>query len=174
MSSEEIVHVLDNDGKVIGSITREEAERDMPPIKNVIIFVFNSLGKVWIQKRPMHKSNYGGLWDVSACGAVKAREAELTAATREQLEEMKFNSELRYVDKFTNLVTDDEGKEIRRFLSFLYISESEQIPIADQIEVDEFLALPPAELRQRVVDNPQEFVPTFLFEFDKAITALKG
>lgn len=171
MPDNEIIDIFDKEGIYIGSMARHEAERDNHVIQNVIVFVFNSLGKVWIQKRP-NKPNkhYPGLWDVSACGAIHTGEEPLAAAKREQQEEMGFVSDLRYVETFMNTFPDEAGKNTRQRLSHLFIGESEELPQPNE-EVDEFLATPYKELRQQVIDNPQYYIPSFLLELDKAIAA---
>lgn len=170
MSSGEILDVVDDEGNIVNTISREEAERDNHTIENVIVFVFNSLGKVWIQKRPMSKKHYPGLWDVSACGAIVSGEDKMAAAQREQLEEMGFASELRFVETFLNVFPDEEGTAMRKRLSHLFIGISDQVPEAND-EVDEFLALLHEELRQLVVNKPDEYIPSFLIELDKAVEA---
>lgn len=171
----EMTEIYNEAGAAIGTIPREEAERDNHIIQNVIVFVFNALGKVWIQKRPMTKLNelgqvvpksFPGLWDVSACGAVLPGEDELVAAKREQLEEMGFESDLQHVETFMNVFPEKNGTTTR--LSHLFIGVSEDIPQPSD-EVDEFVALPHAELRTKVVNAPQEFIPSFLLELDKAV-----
>jgi len=173
VSDREIIDVVDDAGDVIKTITREEAERDNHIIENVIVFVFNSLGKVWIQKRPTHKKHYPGLWDVSACGAILTGEKPLAAARREQLEEMGFESKLQKVETFMNEFPDEDGSTTRRRLSHLFIGISEEIPQPNE-EVDEFLVLPHAELKQRVTDKPGDYIPSFLIELDKAVEAYES
>lgn len=171
MSSKEIIDVVDDSGQVVDTITREEAELNNRSIQNVIVFVFNSLGKVWIQKRPEHK-HFPGQWDVSACGAVHSGEKPQEAAEREQLEEMGFSSKLHFVESFINKFTGHDGKPTQR-LSHLFVGVSEEIP-APNDEVDEFQAIPHAELRERVLQEPSDYIPSFLLELDKATDALEG
>lgn len=171
MKSQEIIDVVDDQGQVIDTISREEAELNNRTIQNVIVFVFNSVSKVWIQKRPMNKNHFPGLWDASACGAVHAGEQPLDAAWREQLEEMGFNSELLFIETFLNRFTGDDGRPTQR-LSHLFISLSNEIPITNE-EVEEFLSIQHAELREWVVEKPTEYIPSFLVELDKAITAFE-
>lgn len=168
----EITEIFNADGDIIGTMSREEAEQNNHIIQNVIVFVFNSLGKVWIQKRPMNKNHFPGLWDVSACGAIHAGEDKLQAAEREQAEEMGFVSELHFVETFMNEFSDETGRETRVRLSHLFVGISDELP-HDTDEVDEFAALPFTELSKRVDSNPEEYIPSFKLELDKAIEAYK-
>jgi isopentenyl-diphosphate delta-isomerase len=169
MSSGEITDYFDEDGNHQGSMLRAEAEQNNLVIQNVIVFVFNSLGKVWIQKRPMSKNHFPGLWDVSACGAVQSGEKPLDAAGREQEEEMGFSSELHFVETFMNKFTGHDGRPTMR-LSHLFVGISEEIPEPNE-EVDEFIALPHEELVEYVRLKPDEYIPSFLDEIERAVIA---
>lgn len=169
MSSGEITDFFDEQGNHQGSMSRSKAESDNLVIQNVIVFVFNSLGKVWIQKRPMNKNHFPGLWDVSACGAVHRGEQPLEAAKREQLEEMGFNSDLHFVETFMNKFKGHDSLPTQR-LSHLFVGVSDETPAPNE-EVDEFLAVPHAELRAKVAKEPGSYIPSFLTELDKATAA---
>lgn len=172
MSSDEIIDILNDKGGVVDTITREEAERGNSITENVIVFVFNYDGEVWIQKRPKTKKHYPNLWDVSACGSVHSGENKMAAARREQFEEMGFTCNLKFAETFMNVFPNEDGKVIRQRLSHVFIGKSDEIPLPNE-EVDEFLALPYESLRQKVVDSPQDYVPSFLVELDKATKAYK-
>lgn len=163
--------MFNDDGEVIGTISREQAERDNHTTANVLVFVFNSLGRVWVQLRPQTKSHYPGLWDISACGGVVSGESRDEAAGRESLEETGIELELKYVDSFLNVFTGDNGEERRR-LSHLYIAVSDEVPQPNE-EVDEFRDWDPKELRADAVKNPASYVPSFVVELDMAIEAVK-
>ncbi len=58
------------------------------------VCIFNSAGDMLIQQRQHTKSKWGGLWDVSAAGAVMAGETSQLAAQRETAEELGININL--------------------------------------------------------------------------------
>ena len=167
MSDFEQVDILDSEGRVTGTMSRAEAEQDNHTTQNVLIFVFNSKDEVWIQKRPMSKKHYPGLWDISACGGIVSGEKPSLAASREQLEEMGFSCPLRHIETFLNIFPAEDGSERRR-LSHLYFGESDLIPEVNS-EVDEFLAVETSELMRRVQHNPDEYIPSFEIELTKAV-----
>lgn len=171
MNKPEIIDVLNDDGEVVDTINREEAERDNHISENVLIFVFNSIGKVWVQLRPKSKNHYPGLWDISACGGVMSGEPHEQAARRETQEEMGLDVKLRYVESFLNIFPGDNGEERKR-LSHLYIGVSDEIPEAND-EVDEFKLWDPAELGAEVLKRTSEYVPSFIVELDKAVEGRK-
>lgn len=167
MSDGEIIDVVDENGKIVKSITRDEAERDNHITQNVLIFIFNSAVKVWLQLRPMSKIHYPGLWDISACGGVMSGESRDTAAERETKEETGTNPQLQYVESFLNVMPGDNGEERKR-MSHLYIAVSDEKPETNE-EVDEFRLWDPDELRKDAQNNPDKYVPTLIVELDKAV-----
>ena len=167
MSAGERIDVLNEDGEVIDTIDREDAERDNHTTENVLVFVFNSLGRVWVQLRPMDKAHYPGKWDISACGGVVSGETHEQAAKRETAEETGLEVDLQYLESFLNIFPGDNGEERKR-LSHLYVGLSDEIPKTNK-EVDEFQDWQPDELRADVLSNPDNYVPSFVVELDKAV-----
>jgi isopentenyl-diphosphate delta-isomerase len=172
MSKHEIIDVLNEDSKVVDTISRELAERDNHITENVLIFVFNSLGRVWIQLRPLTKNHYPGKWDISACGGVLSDETNEQAAQRETLEEMGIEVDLHHIESFLNVFPGDNGEERKR-LSHLYVGKSDELPQTNP-EVDEFRDWQPDELRADVLARPDDYIPSFIVELDKAIEGYRG
>jgi isopentenyl-diphosphate delta-isomerase len=171
MSNKEIINIFNEDGDVIGTVPRYQAEQDNHITENVLVFVFNSHGKVWIQLRPQSKNHYPGMWDISACGGVLSSETHSQAAQRETKEEMGIQVKLNYVESFLNEFPGDNG-EIRRRLSHLYIGISDEKPIANH-EVDEFKLWDPADLIADIKVNPGSYTPSLLAELEIALKGLK-
>ena len=92
------------------------------------MFVFTPAGEVWIQKRLMTKKHYPGLWDVSACGGICSGEDVAEAAAREQEEELGIKFPLRFIEKFTITMPDEENRLVRRRLAHLFMGVTEEIP----------------------------------------------
>jgi len=166
---DEMIDVVDENGVVIDTMSREETEDLNHLIQNVIVFIFSPKGEVWIQKRPMHKKHFPGLWDVSACGAVASGEKPEAAAMRETLEEMGLKPKLTYVESFLNEFPGHDNKTFRR-LSHLFIGVSDETP-KENDEVDEFKRVPYQELDEEIKSHPDQYIPSFLVELEKVIPA---
>ena len=172
VSKAEIIDVLNENGQVIDSIAREQAELDNHITENVLVFIFNSLGRVWVQLRPQTKNHYPGRWDISACGGVLSNETKELAAHRETLEETGIEVELHHVESFLNVFPGDNGEERKR-LSHLYVGISDKQPKTND-EVDEFKDWQPDELRVDASAQPDAYVPSFIVELDKAVEGYKS
>ena len=167
MSASEMIDVLNDEGEVINTISRDLAERGNHLTQNVLVFIFNTSGNVWTQLRPLSKKHYPGKWDISACGGVISGESLDEAARRETFEEMGLEVDLCHVESFLNVFVGDKG-EIRKRLSHLYVGISDEEPRVNA-DVDEFMSWQPKELRTSVIGDAGSYVPSFLAEFDKAL-----
>ncbi len=167
-----MIDIINDNGEVVGTITREDAEKDNHTTQNVLVFVFNSLGKAWVQLRPEWKPHYPNHWDISACGSILSGEEPAAAARRETREETGLEPELHYVESFLNVFPGDSGEE-RRHLSHLYVGVSDGQPKENE-EVAEFKIWNPNDLKADVQTNSNLYIPSFMVELDKALEGYKN
>jgi isopentenyl-diphosphate delta-isomerase len=166
----EMVDILNEQGEVVVSIPREEAEAANHTTPNVLIFLFNINGNVWAQLRPKTKKHYPGRWDISACGGIESGETHGVAAARETKEETGLNVPLLYAGSFLNVFPGDNGEERRR-LSYLYIGKTDATPLPGP-DADEFACWDIEALREELKNNPDKYVPSFSVELEKALKQL--
>lgn len=86
--SHEMVEAVDAADRPLAVVSLAEAHRQGLPHRAVLVMLFNTAGKLYIQKRSQGKRLYPGRWDLSATGHVKAGEAREAAALRELREEL--------------------------------------------------------------------------------------
>ena len=85
----ELFDVVNENDDVIGRASRNEVHGNPGLIHRVAhVLVFNSSGKLYLQKRAKNKDVQPGKWDTSVGGHVDAGESYLDAALRETLEEL--------------------------------------------------------------------------------------
>ena len=70
----ELFDVVDSEDRVIGQATRREVHTKGLFHRSVHIWVFNSRGELFLQKRVMTKDENPGYWDSSAAGHLNAGE----------------------------------------------------------------------------------------------------
>ncbi|MFH0804984.1 MAG: NUDIX domain-containing protein, partial [Patescibacteria group bacterium] len=109
MHDTEFLDVIDEQGNVLRTVTREEAERDNHTTSNALVFIFTPRGEIWIQKRARTKKHFPGLWDISACGGIVNGEKPEESARREMEEEMGFTCEIHFVEAFLNEFPGEDG-----------------------------------------------------------------
>lgn len=85
---EKEIVIVDKDNKVVGTSTRSEAYKKGLWHRIAVVYVFNSRGKLYLQKRSAQMEVSPGKWDHSAAGHVDANEEPEQAAKREIYEEL--------------------------------------------------------------------------------------
>ncbi|MBX3747406.1 MAG: NUDIX domain-containing protein [Verrucomicrobiae bacterium] len=86
--SEEIFDVVDDHDVVIGQRPRSEVHRLRLNHRAVHVLVFDSAGRLFLQKRSLRKDCFPGTWDSSASGHLDRGEDYDPCAVRELREEL--------------------------------------------------------------------------------------
>lgn len=85
----EMFPAVDENGKIIGAISRGEAHNGTKTLHPVVhLHVFNSKGELYLQHRPMWKDIQPGKWDTATGGHIDLGENVEQALTREVREEL--------------------------------------------------------------------------------------
>ena len=85
----EIFDILDDNGKIIGSATRDECHGGTFLLHGVVhVLVFTSAGDLIMQKRSHTKDIQPGKWDTSVGGHINSSESLDDALNRETKEEL--------------------------------------------------------------------------------------
>jgi isopentenyl-diphosphate delta-isomerase type 1 len=86
---DEILEVVDAQGRVLGRATRGECHSDKSLLHRAVhVFVLDRQGRIFLQKRSMLKRIQPGRWDASVGGHVDPGETPEQAAVREMDEEL--------------------------------------------------------------------------------------
>lgn len=88
MSREEIVAIVDEANRLVGSAPRWKMRAGRLPHRASYILVFDARGWIFLQKRTATKDIYPGYYDVAAGGVVLAGETYEQSAERELAEEL--------------------------------------------------------------------------------------
>lgn len=89
--TEELLEIVDREGKTIGTAPRSVVHGNPSLLHKVVhVLVFNCTGELLLQKRSMNKDVAPGRWDTSVGGHVSPYEDLITAAERETEEELGF------------------------------------------------------------------------------------
>ena len=87
-SSDELVDVVDDDDRVIATVSRAEMRARRLRHRAVSIVVIGHDGRLLIHRRADTKDIWPGMWDIAAGGVVAAGESYELAAVRELAEEL--------------------------------------------------------------------------------------
>ena len=88
-NGQEIFPIVDEDGRVTGSATRQKCHDGSKLLHPVVhLHVFNSKGELYLQKRPEWKDIQPGKWDTAVGGHIDYGETPDEALCREVREEL--------------------------------------------------------------------------------------
>ena len=109
--SAELVDVVDDDDRVVHTVTRAEMRAHRLQHRAVAIAVFGSDARLLVHRRADTKDVWPGMWDLAAGGVVAAGEEYDDAARRELAEElgievttMEYLGEGRFADDAVALI----------------------------------------------------------------------
>jgi isopentenyldiphosphate isomerase len=97
---DELVDVVDEAGRTIGTVTRREMRARRLAHRSVYVLVFNQKGELYIHLRTGSKDIYPSHWDVTAGGVLAAGESYEAAARRELREELGVDADLEELFPF--------------------------------------------------------------------------
>jgi isopentenyl-diphosphate delta-isomerase len=102
-NQEELFDLVNSQDRVIGQATRGECHSDSQlRHRGVLVLVFNSQNRLWLQKRSITKDLYPGNWALSATGHVTSGQSYQEAAQKELEEELGVKvkqADLHFVQK---------------------------------------------------------------------------
>lgn len=99
-NAKELLDVVDENDKVIGQMTKKEIH-DGNKIRHreVGILIYDSSGNLLLQQRSRKKQKFASEWTISVTGHVLSGQTPEEAAHTELMEELGFDTKLKYVKK---------------------------------------------------------------------------
>ena len=161
--SEEIFDVVNEHDEIVGRETRREVHRTGLKHRAVHVFVFNSRGEVFLQKRSMSKDSSPGLWDSSASGHLDCGEDYDACAVRELREEIGLEVNTCPRRLFKIEACDQTGQEF----VWLYQCASEGPFTLHPEEIERGDWFDPRRVTQWAKEAPQDFAPAFVLLWEK-------
>ncbi len=108
-AGEELVDVIDDAGRTVGTVTRREVRLQRLPHRCVYVLVFDMHGQLFIHLRTSTKDVFPAHWDMAVGGVLSAGESFAEGARRETAEELGIAVEpeplfpFRYADAATTV-----------------------------------------------------------------------
>lgn len=156
-NQDELLPIVDEEGKTIGKMTRGEAHDGSKQLHPVVhLQLFNGKGEIYLQKRPLWKPIQPGKWDTACGGHVGYGESTDEALEREVSEELGIDVRsvgARFVTKYVF-----ESK-VERELVYVFkaVWDGDVKPSNDELDGGSFFKV--EELKE------EECTPNFWQEF---------
>ena len=158
-SAEELFDVVDAQDRVLRPEARAVVHRDGLLHRAVHIFVFNSEGQLYLQRRSMNKDSAPGTWVSSCSGHVDSGEDYDTAALRELGEEIGLYAPEQMQRVFKESACRPTGNEF----VWVYRCHSEGPFTLDPVEVSEGQWIDLAALNRWMEERPRDFAWSFVY-----------
>ena len=164
--TEEVFEIFDEDNQLIGTAPRSEVHRKGLYHRAVNVFIVNSQGYIFLQKRSEKKDTSPGYWCYGAGEHLKPGESYIDGALRGLKEELGLENanaiELRGPKLFhlehENGIVDNE-------FDALYVVVSDGPFHLDKEEVSECMFFKPDEIDRYIEDGTMDFTKVFLLEW---------
>jgi isopentenyl-diphosphate delta-isomerase type 1 len=163
---DEIFDIVNERDEVIGQRLRREVHRDGDKHRAVHIFVFNSRGEIFLQKRSMTKDTFPGTWDSSASGHLDTGEDYDACAIRELREEIGLTPSAPPRRLFKIDACPDTGQEF----VWVYRCDSEGPFTLHPEEIERGDWFTPAHVTEWIQRKPQDFARAFVLIWKKWTT----
>jgi len=157
VSDAELFDVVDEFDRVVATASRAVVHRDGLRHRSAHILVYDSAGRLYLQRRAFSKECSPGCWDTSAAGHVGAGEGYATAAQRELEEELGLGGSPLLEPLFKLEASVDTGHE---FVWVFRTTTAEAIR-PDPVEIIDGRWCTEAEVADWVVREPEAFTGSF-------------
>ena len=167
---EEVILVSSLDEEV-GYMEKMEAHQLGLLHRAFSVFLFNSKGEMLLQKRALSKYHSGGLWTNACCSHPRKGETIEQAATRRTREELGCEPELKKIHSFIyKAALDNELTEYE--FDHVLVGHYEGEMNLNPDEVSEVAFLPIDQIRQQIIDQPEQFTVWFKIIFEEVVSKI--
>jgi isopentenyl-diphosphate Delta-isomerase len=162
----EHVILVDADDTAIGTREKRAAHVTGALHRAFSIFVFDSAGRMLLQRRAITKYHSGGLWSNACCSHPRPGESTRAAAHRRLFEELGFHCPLRTAFSFVYRA-DVGGGLIEHEYDHVFIGTFDGDPAPDPVEVDDWRWVDMYALRRELREAPGRFTYWFRIALDE-------
>jgi 16S rRNA (adenine1518-N6/adenine1519-N6)-dimethyltransferase len=150
------LQVVDEHDHPIRGVDRATVHAERLLHRAVHIFVLNSAGELFLQRRSYRKDNFPRKWDSSAAGHVDLGESYEVCASRELREELGLIAEPKEVARVA--ASERTGQEFIR----VYLAEDQEIVDLNEQEIETGGFFPLSIVDQWIESRPDDFASGFL------------
>jgi isopentenyl-diphosphate Delta-isomerase len=171
---EEFADVVDENDSVVDRRTLIECMTNGLLHRAIIVLVFNSEGKIYMQQRSETCRTFPSRWTISVTGHVSSGESYFEAAKREVKEELGVSCTPEFLLKFQLPMIEYSGYREWEFLSVFSASlkAGDRIFHNDEVKGGKFVDV--GEIALLVKNQPELFTPDALQAFDRYYEWLKA
>jgi isopentenyl-diphosphate delta-isomerase len=156
IDAEEMMVLVDEEDRVIGTAPKLATHRDGALHRAFSVIVWDSRGRLLLQKRSVAKYHSGGLWTNACCGHPRPDEDIATAAERRLKEEMGFVCPLEALGTISYRAELD-GAMIENEIVHVFRGVHDGVIAPDPAEVEAYQWAALGEVRADMEAMPERF-----------------
>lgn len=172
MIKEEKIILVDTNDNEIGLEEKMKAHEEAKLHRAFSVYVFNSEGKLLLQKREESKYHSGNLWTNTCCSHPRQGETTEEASHRRLQEEMGFDCGIKEIFSFIYKVKLGE-KLYEHEYDHVLTGKFDGNPSPNPREVSDWKWVTISELEKDIENNPDSYTYWFKISFDRVIDFLK-
>ena len=165
MQEEKVVLVDKNDNK-LGLMPKMEAHLKGKLHRAFSVIIFNTQGKILLQKRASTKYHTPNLWSNTCCSHQRDGESNLEAGTRRLNEEMGFVCKLTETTSFIYKASFDNGLTEHEF-DHVLVGNYNGEPQINTDEVASWKWMLLEDIKKDIAKNPSSYTAWFKIIFNK-------
>jgi len=163
---EPLIALVDLDDNIIGFGEKLEIHRKGTLHRAFSVIVFNSKGKILLQRRALDKYHSAGLWTNTCCSHLP-KGVEMEPFVHQRLvEEMGFDCQLRFVKAFHYRIDFQDGM-IENELDHVYVGRFDSSPNPNPTEVCDWQWVNLDDLSSDIKSNPGKYTYWFKYMLEK-------
>ena len=160
------VILVDENDVPTGTMEKMEVHEKALLHRAFSVFIFNSKGKMLLQKRANNKYHSAALWTNACCSHPAPGQSTLLAATKRLNEEMGFTTTLEKVFDFIYKAPFDNGLTEHEF-DHVFIGTYDNIIVPNRDEVSDYCYKTLSEISDSIQSHPQKYTAWFKIAFPK-------
>jgi len=163
IDARELVILVDANDNPTGVAAKIEAHQHPPRLHRAFsVFIFDSAGRMLLQRRASTKYHFGGLWTNAACSHPQPGEETLDAAGRRLRAEMGIDVPLAERMSFIYRAEDPSTELVEWEFDHVFTGTFDGEPDPDAAEVGGWRWIDRADLDSEIQEQPGQFTPWFL------------
>lgn len=154
--NEDLMVLVDDDDRVIGTSEKLETHRQGALHRAFSVIVWDSAGRLLLQKRHGRKYHSGGLWTNACCGHPRPEEDVRIAARRRLEEEMGFVCDLEWLGTIRYRAALDHDM-IEHEIVHVFRGVHDGTIAPNPLEADGYQWARPEDVRADIAASPHRF-----------------
>jgi isopentenyl-diphosphate Delta-isomerase len=168
------VILVDEHDRPVGTAPKLAAHQDGGTLHRAFsVFIFDSAGRMLLQRRASSKYHFGGLWTNTCCSHPRVGQTLLDSARARLRHEFGFETPLEERFSFVYRAQDPSSGLTEHEFDHVLVGRFDGRPHPNPEEVDAWEWVAPHDLLRDVRERPQRYTPWFRIVLERVVGEMK-